>query len=136
MKKQILKKQKNGIAMLLVVVVISAAALIMTLGSAMLGIGEADSGYTSARGGEAFSIADGCMEEALEHLRIDNAYVGGSLTTVNGSCTITISGGGASRTIIAFGSTADSYNKKLQATVTLTSANRSLVVNSWQELTN
>ncbi len=130
------KKQNKGVAILIVVVVISAAALIMALGSAILGVGEADSGYTASRGGEAFSLADGCMEEALEHLRIDNAYVGGIITTTDGSCTISITGGGASRTVTVFGSTIDLYNKKIQATITLTSVNRSLVVNSWQELSS
>ncbi|MEK7150815.1 MAG: hypothetical protein AAB783_01300 [Patescibacteria group bacterium] len=131
-----IKRRNRGVALLMVVVVISAAALIMALGSAILGVGEADSGYTASRGGEAFSLADGCMEEALEHLRIDNAYTGGSITATDGSCTITISGGGMSRTITVFGSTTDLYNKKIQAAVTLTPANRSLVINSWQELSS
>lgn len=136
MKKRILKKQVRGVAMLLVVVVISSATLIMSLGSALLGIGEADSGYTYTKGGEAFSIADGCMEEALERMRVNNAYAGGSVPATNGSCTISISGSGVNRTITSFGSTIDSYNKKIQATITLIPASRSLVVNTWQEVTN
>jgi hypothetical protein len=135
-RRQFTPMNNRGVAMLIVVVVISATALIMALGSTMLGIGEADSGYTVSKGEEAFSIADGCMEEALEHLRVDNTYSSGTLTLPNGSCTITISGAGSSRTVVVLGTTSDSYNKKIQATATLSPSNRSLSVTSWQEKTD
>ena len=127
--------KKRGIALLMVVIIISAASLLMVLGSAMLGIGAADGSYTNAKGGEAFALAEGCMEDALERLRIDIAYAGGNLTPATGSCTITVSGTGMNRTIIVLG-TVKSYNKKIQSTVVLSPSNRSLTLVSWQELTN
>ena len=135
--KNILLYMERGVAMLVVVVVISAAALIMAVGSAMLGIGEIDTAYTSARGGEALSIVDGCMEEALERLRVDNSYVGGTLTPPNGSCTISISVAGVNRTIDVFGTVNATYNKKIRAMATLPPDRSSvIIINSWQEMTD
>lgn len=126
--------KKHGVAMLFVLLVLSASALIMAYGVIFLGLGELGMGFAVSRGNEAFSIADGCMEEALRRLRTDSAYTGGSLIASNGSCTIVVSGSGGVGTTrsIVVESVSDIYHKKLRATITLTASN-SLVVNSWEE---
>ena len=84
MKQQTVKKER-GVAALVVIVLVGAAALLFVQGSALLGLGELDLGYTSQKGSEAFSVADGCMEEALQRMRLSTSYTGGSLDTSNGS---------------------------------------------------
>jgi hypothetical protein len=131
--KNIIKNQK-GMAALLTVVVISAVAIIIALSATLLGIGESEMGYTADRATEAFSVADGCMEEALNRLRKDDAYAGGSLNLGSGSCIISISGLGSTRTITVIG-TVEEYNKKISSDITFLSGRR-IRVDSWQELDN
>lgn len=123
--------------MLVILVALSAVAFIMAYGAIFLGLGELDLGYTSSRGGEALGLADGCLDEALERLRVSSLYAGGTLTQSNGSCTITISGGGTDRTIDVLGTAGNVYNKKLRVTVTLPSDRASaIIINSWQEMSD
>jgi len=79
-----LMKNKAGIAALFTVIVIGSAGLLMAYGAVMLGIGELELGYTASRGAEAFALADGCVDEALERLRVNESYSGGILTLPNG----------------------------------------------------
>jgi hypothetical protein len=123
---------KSGIALILVVIIVGAAALIIALNIALLGLGELDQGYTSQKGGEAFSFADGCMEETLRRLRIDNTYSGGTLNLPNGNCIINVTSNGDNRIIITT-STVHSHSKVLQMDVDMDGSNV-ITVNSWQEL--
>ncbi len=121
----------NGIAALLVVVIVSAVTLIMSYGSLFLGLGEVEMSYINDRGKEAFFIADGCMEEALQRIKMDINYSGGSLNLGSGSCTINISGAGSGRTIVVIGSMGK-YNKKIQSDITL--SGNVITIDSWKEL--
>jgi hypothetical protein len=123
---------ERGVAALVVIVVVGAAALVLVQGAALLGLGELDSAYTSQKGSEAFSIADGCMEEAFERMRLSTSYAGGSLNVSNGSCTITLSGSNP-YTITVLGTTGN-FNKKIEAVISIT--NKIITINSWQELSN
>ena len=130
-------QKKRGVAMIIVLVALSAAAFIMAYGAIFLGIGELDLGYTSSGGGEALSLTDGCLEEAIGRLRVDSAYTGSTLTLTRGSCTINISVAGSNRTIDILGTVGSLYNKKIQAMVTLPPDRSSVItINSWQEMTD
>ena len=83
------------------------------------------------KGGEAFSVADGCMEEALGRMRMNSAYTGDSLNFDNGSCIITVIISGNNRTVTVTG-TVGNYSRKIESTATLT--NNIVTINSWQEL--
>ena len=124
---------QQGMAALLTVVIIASATLIMAFNASLLGLGELDLGYTMAKGGKAMSVASACVEEAMRQLRFDPAYSGGSLNVGDGSCIISIGVNGNDRTIITIG-TVDKYNKKIQATATLSGANT--IINTWQELSD
>ena len=126
------KQEKRGIALLLVVVVIGSAALIMALDIALLGLGELDMGYTSQQGGETFSVADGCVEEALRRFRITSTYAGGSLSLGDGSCTIGVSSAGTNRIITAT-STIGVHNSVVRMNIDI-DANSVITVNSWEKL--
>src|SRR3989338_4977442 len=95
----------KGFSALLTVLIIGVVALAMAYSSSMLGLGELDLGYTAQKGGEAFSAADGCLEEAMRRLRLDAGYTGSLVLQVgSNSCTITVNGlGGNQYEIIVLG---------------------------------
>ncbi|PIT92171.1 MAG: hypothetical protein COU08_03750 [Candidatus Harrisonbacteria bacterium CG10_big_fil_rev_8_21_14_0_10_42_17] len=130
-------KSNAGIAALMTIVIISAATLIIAFSASLLGIGELDIGYTSERGAEALSVADGCFEETLRRIRLDTGYkVDESefvLTVENGYCTISVTSVGG-RTITVQG-TSDEFNKTIEAVVTIMNGNE-LSITSWEEKTN
>jgi hypothetical protein len=126
---------KRGVAALLTIVVVGAAALIMAYTASILGLGELDLGYTSQQGGETFSIADGCVEEALRHLRIDDSYAGETLNLGDGSCIISIATDGNDRTIDVTANIGAEYYKSLQVEATLSADSMNTVtINSWEEV--
>ena len=137
MKIKIINKQ-NGGSMLLVVIIIAISTLIMAYSSSILGLGELDLGYTSQKGAEAFSIADGCIEEALRRIKLDTNYGIGAgtinLSVNNGSCTIDITDlGGNQRKIIASGMV-DNYIKRIETELILNG--NIITVTSWAEKYN
>jgi hypothetical protein len=123
---------KQGLALLITVIIIGTAALIMALNASLLGLGELDLGYTSSQSAETFSIADGCVEDTLRHLRIDSAYSGGTLNVGDGSCIIGVASSGVNR-IITVTSTIGVYNSVVQMDVDIDSENV-ISVNGWTEL--
>lgn len=129
---------KSAVALLLIVIIISAVALLMAYTSSILGLGELDLGYTAQKGAEAFSIADGCVEETFRRIYLDNTYgidMGDiPLTVSNGSCIIQISDlGGNSRRVVVTG-TAGEYNKKIQSDITVDGI--TININTWGEVTD
>ncbi len=125
------KKDNRGIAALMIVVVIGAAALILALSSSFLGLGELDMGYTAQKGGEVASLADGCMEEALRQIQLDNNYAGETLNLEGNSCIIGIQTNGNDRTITVSALVSD-YGEKIQTNITINSG--LITLNSWQKL--
>lgn len=121
---------ETGAAALLTILIVSASALIISFSAAFMGLGELEMGYVNQRGAEAFSAADGCMEEALRRIKIDSGYNGGSLVLDSGSCIIEVAFDGSNRTISATGAV-DEYNKKIEAEITITG--NIITVNSWAE---
>ena len=130
-----IKEDQKGAAALLVIVIISAALLIMAYNASLLGLGELDLGYTFGRGEEAFSVADGCMEEAFLRIHFDINYGVGAgdinLTVSNGSCIIQVADiGGSQRKITVLGTSGD-YNKKIESEIVLNG--NFISVNKWEE---
>lgn len=128
----------DGFVALLTIVILGAATLLVAYTAALLGLGELDLGNTSQKGEEAFSVADGCMEEALRRLRINTSYSGGTInTSSSSSCSITASGIDPNRAITVTGTvtgTPITYNKKIEVTLTL--IGNVITVNSWAELSS
>jgi hypothetical protein len=130
-----MKRNQSGVALLLIVLIISVAGFIMAYESAFLGLGELEAGYIDSKGSEAFSIADGCMENTLYILTKNIAYVGEALP--DNSCIIIVTGSGSTRTITVTGTTGE-FHKKIQASVTLPMQSGQLlsapIITSWQEI--
>lgn len=112
------------------VVVVSAAALLMAIGAARLGLGELEMGYIAQKADETFYLADGCADEALERLRKDANYSGGVLNLGAGSCIINIAANGNDRTITVSAAIGE-FNKKLQVSATLNET--AVIINTWSE---
>jgi len=121
----------RGVAALLTIVIISAAVLIMALSSAILGLGELDMGWTSQKGGETFALVDGCLEEVLRQLQLDNNYNGGTLSFVGNSCIISVVSNGNNRIINVSGTVSD-YTKKIEANIDIDGI--LITLNSWKEV--
>ncbi len=134
MNKKINKNQK-GVAAILTIVIVAAAVLIMAYSASLLGLGELDLGYTSQRGSEAFSVADGCIEETLRRIRLDTMYgieAGDIILSVsNGSCIINIEDLGSNQRRITAIGTSGNYNKKLETEISL--FGNTININSWTE---
>lgn len=128
--KKIYQNQK-GAAALLTVVIISSAVLIMAYSASLLGIGELEMNYNQQKGSRAFSLADGCAEEAMRRLRLDTNYTGGTLSLGGGSCIISVIPSGVSRTI-NISATEGEYNQSLEIIISL--SGNIITINSWQEI--
>ena len=134
MKIKTTNKQKGG-AILLIIVIIAAATLIMAYSSSILGLGELDLGYISQKGSEAFSMADGCMEETLRRIQLDTNYGIGAgtinLSVDSGSCVIgVVDLGGNQRRVIVSGTISD-YTKQIETELTLNG--NIITVTNWIE---
>ena len=128
-----IKNDKRGVAALLTIVIVSAAVLIMAFSASLLGLGELDMGWTSQKGDEALALSDGCLEETLYKLKLSGSYSGETLNIGSNSCIITVVASGSDRTITILG-TVGEFNKKLQATATLSGS--TVTLNTWQEIEN
>lgn len=92
--------REEGAIALLAMLILMAAALVITAGLSLRGLGNLQAVDLSHRGEEVFGGADGCVAEALRRLRDDSSYAGGTVTVGNTFCTITVTDdGGGQRTI-------------------------------------
>ena len=92
-------KTKKGVAALMTMIIIVGIFMVIGLIAARLGINELIYGADVDRSNELAQIADSCAEEAYYRIKLDSTYSGGTLTFTKGSCIITISGGGSTRTV-------------------------------------
>lgn len=82
--------QKGYIALITVLIVM--AVVISTASTvAFLAIGEGQAGLSLLKGEDTLSFVEGCAEDALLKSRADSAYVGGTITRPEGTCSIAIS---------------------------------------------
>lgn len=131
-------KNQRGIAALIVVIIIGAATLLIAATASYLGLAQLEMGFTSSKGIEASSVADGCMDESLYRIRRDSTY--GllispiSLSLGNGSCIINIVDLGSNQRRVTVTGTVSNYNKKIEEVITV--AGGVITVNSWTELSN
>jgi len=123
----------KGVSMLIMVLLIGSACLALALGSVWLGVGERELSQVWSGGDEARLVAESCVENALERLKIDSAYEGETLSLGQKSCIITIAKTGqpmSSALIAVFGTSGD-YTKKIN--LSLEVVDESFKITSWQE---
>ncbi len=125
----------KGVSLLIVVIILGSALLIMVLGAFIAGLAEREGGYALQEGGEAFSLADGCMNEVMLRIHRNAVYGIGSgiipFTAPNGSCSIeVIDLGGGNRQIDVIASM-NSFVKHIRVTGLVSGG--ALLVSSWEE---
>ncbi|OGH84291.1 MAG: hypothetical protein A2488_01860 [Candidatus Magasanikbacteria bacterium RIFOXYC12_FULL_32_21b] len=113
-----LKNNKKGMMAVMMVLIIGATALILALSSVKLVVNDAQMTLDNKKGGESYSVADGCVEESLRKLRLDTSYTGETLNLSTGSCIIAVSANGNDRVLNIVGTVGD-YTQTLQVSVTL-----------------
>ncbi|EKE06610.1 MAG: hypothetical protein ACD_18C00314G0013 [uncultured bacterium] len=113
-----LKNNKKGMMAVMMVLIIGATALILALSSVKLVVNDAQMTLDNKKGGESYSVADGCLEESLRKLRLDTSYTGEALNLSTGSCIIAVSSNGNDRVLNIVGTVGD-YTQTLQVSVTL-----------------
>jgi hypothetical protein len=123
-------KSEKGIIALLTIIIIGFTTLTMALSSSFIGLGELNSGFTNVKGNKAMVLTEGCLEEALNKLRLNSGYSGESLVFKKGSCIISVSSNLNDRTILVEGQL-ENYHKKIEVDLTLN--NNQININSWEE---
>ncbi len=81
---------RPGFAALFLVVVLGGVALMIVVGVTVVGFGNIERAFLHVRADGASTIADGCIEEALLRLRLDQQYRGGVLNLNGGSCILSV----------------------------------------------
>jgi hypothetical protein len=97
------RHNQKGYIAIITVVVISVVTLIIGLTVALSGINETVIGLENDQSHELLQALDGCVEEGYFRLKRDAGYTGGTIPYTSINCTLSISGGGVSRTIVATG---------------------------------
>lgn len=125
-------KNQEGFVALLTIILVSAAVLIMAFSASFLGLGSLEGGYTKVSGDKAFWMADSCMDEALERLRINGSYTGSNLSLGDASCIISVVDNGDSKSIVVNASSTDNHYKNISATVDDTAGY--IILSNWNEI--
>lgn len=112
--------QPHGYIGVVTVLIISSIALTIGVTIALLSIDEMLQGYNVDQSYRALQNADGCMEEAYYRLKQAPSYTGGTVPYAAGSCAVTVSGTGLTRTITST-ATVSGFTRTVQASVTLVS---------------
>lgn len=129
------KKNKKGAVALISVVLVSAAAIIISRGLSFLTLSEVDAGVSLDNGKTADYFANGCVEETIRRIIIDNDYAASNFTLENRNdyCIINVSASGNERTILAQG-IHNEYSKTIEAVIDITGEEINII--SWQGVEN
>lgn len=118
---------------LMSVLIVAALGSAISVSLLLLGLGTSRTSFSVEQSYQAKSIADACAEEGLQQIRSSTGFTGsGNITFTRGSCTYTVTNGGAqNRTVIATGTVGTVVRK---VTVTIDTITPKLNVTSWLEL--
>ncbi len=88
-------------------------------------------------GNQAFSVADGCLEDAVNRFKQNGGYAGGSYALSGGSCVVTVVNPGGNTRLVSATATYANNSRAIDANVTLkfnAAGNaKTVIVNSWLE---
>jgi hypothetical protein len=134
MDRLIYKNKFGGYITLLSVMVVGAVALSFTTAALMASVNSSKASMLSQRSAVALSLAKSCATEALEKMRLDNAFIGtGTITLPEGSCDYQVLNlGGQDREIRAAGVSEVSV-KKIR--VVIDALSPLINIAEWREVT-
>lgn len=126
---------RAGFVVLISVLVVGAVGAAITLSLILLGLGSSRASFAVEQSSQAKSIVNACTEEALQQIREFTPFIGsGGLTLGQAACSYTVtSQGGDARTIDASG-TVGTVVRKVK--VIISAINPSIIITSWQEVSN
>ncbi len=124
------KKNKKGSIMLGTTIVMLAIALIVAASVQLLGVGEGLLSFEEVQSEQAFSIADSCVREAALRIERSSTWSGGNISFNQGSCAITVSASGSSRTVSVVATVGPAV-RKITATMNLSGS--LISITSWNE---
>lgn len=104
--------------MMITIIIIAAILSVVVVSVSLSSITELETSDTSLQGERTRYYAEGCLQEALIQLNMDNSYPGGILNLSGTTCAVNISGVGNNRTITIIGGIGD-YTHEIVAAVTL-----------------
>ena len=119
MKKIFNLTKQNGYIAFTSLLVISAITTVILISSVLISVTTSKNSLSFKKSQEAEVAANGCLENALLRLKFDNNYNNETLTVSQTTCTISISGVGANKTvnIEAVINDPPSYYQAIQASV-------------------
>jgi len=121
--------QSKGLSAIIVTLIVSSVALLMATTATISGIQEAQIGLRQMRSKAILAAAEGCAEEGLLKLHQNSSYSGETMSSSYGSCIITVSGSGSTRTVHVSAVEAD-YTRALQIDVNISTP---FQITNWQE---
>ena len=132
-----LKQDQKGYLGVITVLIVSAITVTAAVTITFLGINQMLYGLALDQSEVALQMADGCAEEGYYRLKSDPAYTGGTVPYSGGTCTITVSGGGSTRTITAT-ATVGSYTRTVDSDLSLETnvdtTTEGVDLTSWEEM--
>lgn len=123
-------KTSNGYIAISTVLVISLAVLVISTTVTMLSINEGQTSVAMMKGEGSLNLVEGCAEDALSKLRLNNSYAGGPITRPEGACSIIVTGTSTPWTITA---TTDATDYRKSLTIIVNKINNKLKISSWRE---
>jgi len=128
---------RRGMIALMTVILLGAMLLIVGISAAFIGQTDVIIAGQIDRGHYVRSLAGTCVEEAMHRLKLDPAYIGGTIPIGPGNCTVTVSGSGTTRTVVG-AATYDGFTK----TIGVSASRRGNIagnahawnIDSWQEV--
>lgn len=106
-----LEKDNHGFITIILVVIICAILSVITIKVALTKITQLEITEASLSGLASQRLAEGCLQDALIQLNRNNSYAGGILAIGGGgSCVVSISGVGNTRTISVTGNLNNYYH--------------------------
>lgn len=121
----------KGYVAISTVLILTSVIMSLAVTSALLSIGEAQSGLSLFKGEDNLTFAEGCVEDYLLKIRSNGSFPGGNVTRPEGTCTITITSNINPWDITVY-SLSPLYQRKIRVTFNRTSTGMSLL--TWREI--
>jgi len=123
-------------SLIIAVMIVSAALFVVAVTNINVGIGDTDLALVATKGEQAYTAAEGCVQDTLRQMRRSASYGVGSgtitFTSSIGSCTIDVIDIGGNQRRISVTGTVDDFSRRI--TVIATVGGSVITIQSWQEI--
>lgn len=128
------KRDSGGWVALSSLLIVSAVVLSITISVSLQGVDQLQMALGNSRGLQAYYLAVSCIETGLLALRDSGSYSGQTLQPSAGSCTVTVTGSGANRTLVSTGTVFGPPEFTRQIEVRVKRTDGSITILTWQEI--